>query len=314
MKRLAFLSAMVAATLAAQTEQRRATITSTGTTDRGKCTIEVTVDGAAEVEIRGERGVIRTLSGQPARWVRFECNGRMPSNPADFRFSGVDGRGRQELVRDPRNTGAAVIHISDPSGGSEGYTFDIEWQGGYTYGSSAPLGGVYASDATAACESALRDRASQQFGARDARIRTSDVADTARRNREVLSGTVEVRRGNRWEPYNFSCSVNANNGRVRSVEITSAAADAGTYFPSLSGTADRSYSGDECRDSIAQRLRGDGYRNVQVDSLSTDSRGARRHRVFGTATAQRGGSRYDFDVACTVDANGNVRAVEANRR
>jgi hypothetical protein len=98
--------------------------------DRGKCTLEVVVDGVAEVEIRGDTANLRTLSGQPAQWRRFECNGPIPNNPGDFRFSGVDGRGRQTLVRDPRNGGVAVVRIEDPQGGSEGYTFDIEWSGG----------------------------------------------------------------------------------------------------------------------------------------------------------------------------------------
>ena len=96
----------------------------------GKCTIEVEVDGVAEIEIRGDMGRMRTLSGRPASWRRFECNTRMPDNPGDFRFRGIDGRGRQELVNDPGGRGAAVIRIEDPKGGSEGYTFDIEWRGG----------------------------------------------------------------------------------------------------------------------------------------------------------------------------------------
>jgi len=54
----------------------------------------------------------------------------MPANPANFRFVGVDGRGRQTLARDPRNNGgAAVVQIEDSQGGSEGYTFDLLWGG-----------------------------------------------------------------------------------------------------------------------------------------------------------------------------------------
>jgi hypothetical protein len=99
--------------------------------DSGKCTAEVVVDGVAEVAIRGEEGRIRTLSGQPATWRRLECNSVFPRNVSEFKFSGIDGRGRQELVQDPRsNNGMAVVRIEDPKGGSEGYTFDIEWRGG----------------------------------------------------------------------------------------------------------------------------------------------------------------------------------------
>lgn len=98
--------------------------------DRGKCTIEVNVDDVAEVEVSGDRGRMRTLAGQPSQWRRFECNSIMPLRPNDFRFTGIDGRGRMTLVRDPRNGGPAVIRIEDPKGGYEGYTFDLEWRGG----------------------------------------------------------------------------------------------------------------------------------------------------------------------------------------
>jgi len=96
------------------------------------------VDGAAEVEVRGDTAYLRNLAGQPAQWRRFECNGPLPPNPVDFRFAGVDGRGRQQLVRDPRNGGAAVVRIEDPQGGSEGYTFDLFWSNAYGGGNRNP--------------------------------------------------------------------------------------------------------------------------------------------------------------------------------
>jgi hypothetical protein len=109
--------------------------------DRGKCTIEVEVDGVAEIEIRGDQGSMRTLSGNPSSWRRMECNQPLPSNPYDFRFSGVDGRGRQTLLRDPSNNrGVAVVRIEDPQGGREGYTFDIEWRGTSGYSSGGDRG------------------------------------------------------------------------------------------------------------------------------------------------------------------------------
>jgi hypothetical protein len=110
--------------------QRRAELTGGGNGDRGKCTVEVVVDGAVEVEIRGDNATLRNLSGQQPQFRRFQCTGPVPLNPADFRFSGVDGRGRQELIRDPRNGGVAVIRIEDPQSGTEGYTFDLTWSGG----------------------------------------------------------------------------------------------------------------------------------------------------------------------------------------
>lgn len=113
----------------AQSQSIRASIT--GGSGDGKCTYEVEVDGAAEVEINGDRGAIRQLSGRPARWRRLTCTQPLPNNPSNFRFRGIDGRGRQQLVRDPNGSGGvAVIRIEDAKGGSEAYTGDIEWRDG----------------------------------------------------------------------------------------------------------------------------------------------------------------------------------------
>lgn len=102
----------------------------------GKCTIEVNVDGVAEIEIRGDEGRMRTLSGAASTWRRMECTAPLPLNPLEFHFRGVDGRGGQTLLRDPANNrGIAVVRIEDPQGGREGYTFDIEWR---SAGSDAP--------------------------------------------------------------------------------------------------------------------------------------------------------------------------------
>ena len=117
----------IAGSMEAQTYSRRATAAGNIGADRGKCTIEVVVDGAAEVAVRGDTATLRNLAGQPPQWRRFECNGPLPANPVDFRFAGVDGRGRQQLVQDPRNGGVAVVRIEDPQSGSEGYTFDLFW-------------------------------------------------------------------------------------------------------------------------------------------------------------------------------------------
>ena len=137
MKKRYFLTivGLAAVSASAQSLERRADITGGGDRNNGKCTIEVVVDGVAEVEIRGDRALIRNLAGQQPQWRRFICNEPMPANPAGFRFAGRDGRGRQNLVRSPQGGSPAVIRIEDPQGGSEGYTFDVMWQSG---GYSAP--------------------------------------------------------------------------------------------------------------------------------------------------------------------------------
>ncbi len=105
----------------------------TGGGGSGKCTFEVAVNGTngvAEVEIRNDKGYLKTISGQPAQWRRLVCNQPLPRNPNKFRFQGIDGHGKQYLVRDPNsNGGTAVVRIENNRNGYEGYTGDILWDG-----------------------------------------------------------------------------------------------------------------------------------------------------------------------------------------
>ena len=145
-------------------ETRRASIRGGGG-DGGKCTIEVVVDDVAEVEVFGDEGRLRTLSGTQATWRRFECSSPLPRNPVDFRFVGVDGRGRVSLVGDPRGRGVAIVRIEDQKGGREGYTFDLEWRGNSGYGGGGggyrpPSGGgnrFTAQQAMNVCREAVAD-------------------------------------------------------------------------------------------------------------------------------------------------------------
>src|SRR3954470_7043409 len=124
------MSLLAASPMWAQRSTSRMSASISGGGGEGKCTIEVVVDNTADVEINGRNAIIRTLSGAPASFRRFECNQEMPNRPTNFRFEGVDGRGSQTLVGNPMNGGPAVIRIQDPRSGSEGYTFDIFWNGG----------------------------------------------------------------------------------------------------------------------------------------------------------------------------------------
>jgi hypothetical protein len=176
----------------------------------------------------------------------------MPANPATFRFAGVDGRGRQELIRDPRNGGPAVVAISDPDPGSEGYTFDIFWGGpDFSRNGSAPpppppanrdygyrdyddnryqpdyRGSEYyrryghgfaVDDAVQICRDEIYNQARNRFRGWDVHLRRTEIDDRPGRNDWVL-GSLDVHRGPREERYNFSCAVNFDNGRVRSAQI-----------------------------------------------------------------------------------------------
>ncbi|HYV62967.1 MAG TPA: hypothetical protein VE958_09850 [Bryobacteraceae bacterium] len=233
------------------TNQRRAAIVGGGGPGQGKCTIEVVVDGSAQVEVRGDTANLRNTGGQTPQWRRFECTSAMPANPADFRFAGVDGRGRQTLVRDPRNNGgAAVVEIQDSQGGTEGYTFDLFWgnepvgSGGFQsdrgfrndrgfqdergFGppdnrppilGSRPYRRMTEQEALDVCRRSVRDQAVDRFRTPNIDIRNVLLDDNPGR-RDWIAGDVVVRgRFGRQSIYRFSCSVNFDTGQVRSTHI-----------------------------------------------------------------------------------------------
>ena len=85
----------------------------------------------------------------------MQCTDPLPYDMSDFRFRGIDGRGSVKLVQDPRNNnGMAVIRIDDPKGGSEGYTFDIEWSGA---SGGAPTGGFSSGASSSAISTTATD-------------------------------------------------------------------------------------------------------------------------------------------------------------
>jgi hypothetical protein len=208
----------------ANVTSRRATIVGGGN-GGGKCTLEVNVDGSAEIDILGDTAQLRTISGQNAVWRRFQCTAPMPQAPADFRFVGVDGRGHVGLLRDPRsNRGTAVVRIDDPKGGREGYTFDLQWRGadspGWNPGPPPGRGSGQESGsarAVQACRDAVTDRLNQSgfptvmFG----RI----IPENHPGRHDWIRGTATGRHRFGSTFFSFSCSVDFNSGRVRSVDV-----------------------------------------------------------------------------------------------
>ncbi len=136
-KKLVFVSAMVGITCWAQPNARRAAITGGGDPDRGRCTVEVVVDGAANIDIRGDDAMMRDVSGAPPQWRRFECTSAIPPG-AQVRFRPLQGRGRQEM-RETRD-GSALVHIEDPEAGADTYAFELAWgrEGGFREAAPPP--------------------------------------------------------------------------------------------------------------------------------------------------------------------------------
>ena len=221
-KRLFALSfCLLTAVVSAQFgDSRRATMTGSRG-DRGKCTIEVEVDGVADVEVMGDTGRIRTLSGQPAVWRRFECSDAIPRNPADFRFRGIDGRGEVNLVADPRQgRGVAVVRISDPKGGREGYTFDLEWTG--NSGSFPGGGGPFGRDRDDYRRNDDRDRDYRRND--DRGYRRDGPFDRRDDNYDRRDDNYDRRRNSRLgrenEAFTVTCEADGNRRRVCPVDTT----------------------------------------------------------------------------------------------
>jgi len=220
--------AILAQAAGANTVPRRAQIVG-GRAGYGKCTIEVTVDGSAQVEIFGDSGHLTTLSGRPAEWRQFYCNQPLPGVPGDFRLVAVDGRGSVRLLREPRgNGGRALVHIDDPQAGAARYLFDFQWHGGEGGWSPTPpppppasdgpgRGGYSTARALQACQDAVTDRMNQsgypvvRFG--------SVTLDNNPGRRDWVVGSVTGTRRAVSAQFSFSCSVDIHSARVRSVDV-----------------------------------------------------------------------------------------------
>jgi hypothetical protein len=355
---------MLASQAGAQQYQRRATMIGGGSGDRGKCTIEVVVDGAADVEIRGDQGTIKNISGRPAEWRRFECSASLPANPADFRFAGIDGRGRQQLVRDPRNGGVAIVRVEDSDGGTASYTFELMWGGGNNPGPDRggnnsvignAIGGAitgmingenraqdrdrYPERATVrftteqavnACQDAIRGRAQERFGRRGVEFLNTRIDDNPGRNDWVV-GMIDVHHDQYGqERFRFSCSVNFDNGQVRSAQIEPTAErdrDRGDRdrldrdrapnpAPAPRFTTEQAVS--VCQDSVRQQAQ-DRFRGRRVEFLNTriDDNPGRNDFVIGMVDVIRGRNmsegRYKFSCSVNFDT-GEVRSAQIDPR
>jgi hypothetical protein len=323
-KGLLSIGLLASAAASGQTLQRRASITGGGAPDRGKCTIEVVVDGAAEVEIRGDNAVLRNLAGQPPQWRRFQCTSPMPPNPPNFRFAGVDGRGSQELVRGPQNGAGAVVRIQDSQGGSEGYTFDITWGGGFPPPPPPPPPGfdhdrpggqrISTEIAVRSCQDAVRRQAFERFHAENIAFRRTALDDNPGRQ-DWVTGILDVRRGfERDETYRFSCSVNFATGELRSVQIDPVDRDhmfgRGEPGPSPSRVAM-----DSCQKAIEDKIRASGYQHVDFVSINVDDAPGRSDWIVGIARADMRFRSDTFKFSCSVNlGDGTVRSADVRRQ
>lgn len=216
---------------AAVAQTRRAVMIGGGNPDWGRCAAEIVVDGAAAVEVRGDVATLRDVSGQAPQWRRFECTSPMPPNPGDVRFSVSRGRGRAEMIRDPRNGGTAVVRIEDPEGGSDVYAFELVWnnhgrervddrpivrdRGDGRFEGGPPRYPRFNNDeAIHVCQDAIRSQAAERFRGRPIEFRSVSIEDRPGSGQWVV-GRFAARRWEGAEIFEFSCSMDWDGRRVR---------------------------------------------------------------------------------------------------
>lgn len=298
--------------------QQRARIVGGGNNGSGRCTVEVVVDGSAEVQIRGDNASLRDISGRQPQLRRFDCTGAIPPN-ADVRFRGISGRGRQQLVRDPRNGGAAVVRIDDSEGGAQPYTFELVWGGG-GYNGPGRVEGRYderdrrmqpfdAGRVVRVCQEAVRREAAQRFRAARVEFREARVEN----DHDWVRGRIDVLRGpGREERYQFACALSPNDGDIRSVRIDPIQGGVGDPGANAPGASRAMQS---CQRGVEERLRTEGYGRVEVGPMKVDDRPGRADWIVGTAKGMHGDRSDFFNFSCSVDLrDGDIRSVDVTRR
>jgi hypothetical protein len=203
----------------ANPESRQAIITGSG--GNGRCTVEVSVDHAAEIEVSGDTGLLTTTGGLEAVWRRFQCNAPLPRKPYNFRVARAGGRGTVRLVQDPRKTGGrAVIRIDDRQRGHANYRFDLQWRGpgggGWTPGAGDE--GFPLARAIRVCQDSVTDRLNRD-GYSYVAFELTRPVDNPGRN-DWVTGKVNAKGGFGTKRFSFSCSVDFRSGRVGSVDLS----------------------------------------------------------------------------------------------
>lgn len=90
---------------------------------------EGVVDGTDLIRVRRRQVQTEIRSGAPVQRERYEFTDPLPSIRIDVQLEVLEGRGRVQLLEQPRpnNDYAAVIRIDDPDRGQSRYVFELRW-------------------------------------------------------------------------------------------------------------------------------------------------------------------------------------------
>lgn len=209
--------------ISAQTSERRATLIDTTTPDEGRCTISVVLNGAADVEIRGEYATLRNVTGRAPYWQRFECTGPLPYSPASLKIRAIQGNGRVTLMQDSSTGGVALVQVSNFEGGDQAYTFDVYWTPTRSYTSTeadrseADRSAIQQDDVLQSCRSAVENNL-RDDGYRH--VRFDAISLDNRDAQDWVTGTATAYRSDGSGDFRFSCRVDPSDGQVRRLDVT----------------------------------------------------------------------------------------------
>jgi len=212
--------ALVACIVNAQTSHRRAALVYASNPYVGRCTVSVLVDGAADIEIRGDDATMRNVTGYPPRWQSFACTGPMPVAAADLSLRAIEGNGQITLSRDSYRPGLAIVRVTNLEGGDRLFTFELSWSPSRppAYSTGEAERSAVDDDAMQSCRTAVENRI-RNNGYRYVRFGSIAMDDRAVSDR--VTGTASASDTYRTAVFDFNCRVSTIDGQVRSLDVTS---------------------------------------------------------------------------------------------
>jgi hypothetical protein len=305
--------------LDAQAIRKKAELISGAEADRGHCTVQITVDENAQIEIRRDTASIQSSSGGPPELRRFQCTGPVPANPKDFKFLSTGGRGKLELLHAPQTDGSALVRIDDPDGGLDTYSFDISWGAPGPYPLTQHQGDRYApEEATKVCQQAVREQAVDHFHNANISFRDTHLNET--HSNDASGATGQVTGVLELHPaagaavsYPFSCAADLARGSISAAQIDLPNNTSGIP-PKTTVNSDQIVQA--CQNSVKDRLSIEGYANANFQSIQTGKREGAGDFVTGNIQGIDERNRLAvFDFTCAVSpTSGDVKSVDVTRR
>ena len=296
----------------------------------GECIIRVVIDNHAEVELRWDKVLIRTLAGQPGRDNGSECNAPLPQGPvSNFQFQRLEGAGDFELMQQPsaENGWAAVVRLRDRESGYHRYSYRMTWS---SAGASTDRNQTFQRDRfprdqyegraargrynpERVCRDAVAARVLEDWGARV--VRYGRRADSRAQNEGIWSyggeanveGRAQVSTGVEQRQIAFTCVVDENTNTVQQVDYNFANNRPFSWTPNR-GSADRVANPNvisDCQNEVRERVETrHGMADIDFRDISRKWWEGNTQRVNGRAKVNFRGYQSTIEYNCTAKGAG----------